>query len=368
MLRGLKILVVLIILFFSGFKPAIGLENSTNLPEVYVYVDRISDITGLKAEEFMMALKPRLTQSNVNLEFTSVQNPFLPSARNTVARLSFDPIFDNERIIQDYVVSISADPQKLKEISPILRNEVGITVSLSSHTAVDTAYAMLLLAVDQCNLAIPIFTDPKVDNSDISDTADYNLATCYLLEENYQKSIDIYQNHLYMETPKFLGINLAWLYLQTAQVNKAFDLMSSAIETAKQTNEAPETLLAVRAQLYNLTFHYDNAITDLTTALELSPTDPALYTLRGQTYLLLYEWDKVAADYNKALELDPSYADAYFYRGVLYYSILQTGQAMYTDALADFQRYLELAPDGEHATEATRYATDIQTQMNALNN
>jgi hypothetical protein len=41
---------------------------------------------------------------------------------------------------------------------------------------------------------------------------------------------------------------------------------------------------------------------------------------------------------------------------------------MYTDALADFQHYLELAPNGEHAAEATRYVTDIQTQINALNN
>ena len=40
----------------------------------------------------------------------------------------------------------------------------------------------------------------------------------------------------------------------------------------------------------------------------------------------------------------------------------------YTAALADFQRYLELAPDGEHAAEATQSAADIQTQINALNN
>ncbi len=368
MLRAFHILIALSIAFFSGFKPSITLENQKNLPEVYVYVNTISDITNVKAQGFIVALRARLTQSNINLEFTSIQNPFLPATRNTVASISFDPIINKESIIQDYVVNVSAAPPKLKETSSILSNEVGVTVSLTSPVAIDTAYAVLLLAINQCDIAIPIFANLKLDNADISDAINYNLATCYLLEGNYQKSIPIYQNLLYMDTPRFLGINLAWLYLKTGQESKAFDLMSSAIETAKQANEAPETLLAIRAQLYNLAFRYDDAITDLTAAIQLSPTYPALYVLRGQTYLLLYEWDKVAADYNKAIELDPTYADAYFYRGVLYYSILQTGQAMYTEALTDFQHYLELAANGEHAAEATRYATDIQTQINALNN
>ncbi|MCC6896506.1 MAG: tetratricopeptide repeat protein [Anaerolineae bacterium] len=144
--------------------------------------------------------------------------------------------------------------------------------------------------------------------------------------------------------------------------------MDIAINDYKYLDGNRSELFSDRAQLYNLAFRYDDAIADLTAAIELSPTNPELYTLRGQTHLLLYEWDAVLADYNKALELDPTYADAYYYRGVLYYSILQTGQEMYTAALTDFQRYLELAPEGIHAAEATRYATDIQTQINALNN
>ena len=60
-------------------------------------------------------------------------------------------------------------------------------------------------------------------------------------------------------------------------------------------------------------------------------------------------------------------ADAYFHRGVLYYSVLQTGQALREDALADFRRYLALAPDGEYAAQARDYAGRIEAELAALN-
>jgi len=123
-----------------------------------------------------------------------------------------------------------------------------------------------------------------------------------------------------------------------------------------------------RAQLYALAERYNDAIADLTTAIDLPPLDTSdLYTLRGQMYLALYEWDSALADYNTAIELDPSYADAYYQRGVLYYSILQTGVELRADALADFQHYLELAPDGYHAAEAARYVEQIAAELAALN-
>jgi tetratricopeptide (TPR) repeat protein len=116
-----------------------------------------------------------------------------------------------------------------------------------------------------------------------------------------------------------------------------------------------------------LASRYDDAIADLTVAIALEPENPELYTLRGQMYLYLYEWDSVLADYNAALALAPEYADTYYYRGILYYSILQTGQELRPEALADFQHYLELAPAGIHAAEAARYAATIQAELDALN-
>ncbi|GIL14416.1 MAG: hypothetical protein BroJett038_31360 [Chloroflexota bacterium] len=121
------------------------------------------------------------------------------------------------------------------------------------------------------------------------------------------------------------------------------------------------------AQEHALASRYDDAIADLTAALEITPQNPELHLLRGQMYLALYEWDKALTDYNAALELAPDYADAYYYRGVLYASILQTGLDTRDDALADFRRYLELAPTGDHAADAAQYVADLEAAQDALN-
>ncbi len=140
----------------------------------------------------------------------------------------------------------------------------------------------------------------------------------------------------------------------------ALVLVTSACVTREMTS------LVFRAQLYGLVERYDDAITGLTTVLELDPQNPELYLLRGQMYLALYEWDKALADYNAAIELAPDDADAYYYRGVLYASILQTGLATRDDALTDFRRYLDLAPDGDHAANAAQAITDLEAARDAL--
>lgn len=127
-----------------------------------------------------------------------------------------------------------------------------------------------------------------------------------------------------------------------------------------------ETLFhRLRSQLYALIFRYDEAIADMDAAIALDPDNPALYVERGQRILLLYEWDRVLVDYNRALELDPLYADAYYYRGILYASVPEGIDARRL-ALADFERYLELAPDDQHTADATRYAAEIQAQLSTL--
>ncbi len=127
-----------------------------------------------------------------------------------------------------------------------------------------------------------------------------------------------------------------------------------------------ETLFhRLRSQLYALAFRYDEAIADMDAAIALESDDPALYVERGQRIILLYEWDRALADYNRALELDPLYADAYYYRGILYASVPEGIDAR-RNALADFERYLDFAPNGPRAADAARYRAEIQAQLSAL--
>ena len=101
----------------------------------------------------------------------------------------------------------------------------------------------------------------------------------------------------------------------------------------------------------------DAAIRAMDAALAAEPLNPQLYVERGQRILLLFEWDRARADFDRALELDAEYADGYFYRGVLFASVPDASAR--PDAIADFEAYLRIAPEGEHADEARRFITQL---------
>ncbi|MCU0497667.1 MAG: hypothetical protein MUF87_09980 [Anaerolineae bacterium] len=160
-------------------------------------------------------------------------------------------------------------------------------------------------------------------------------------------------------------INLAWIYLQTGRAELGF------LELDRLIAAAPEHIpyYVTRAQLYALNFEFDAAIGDLDTAIGLAQRQSLdavslahLYVQRGQIRLLLYEWDRVLADYDHAIGIAPHDALAYYYRGVLYYTTLVDRER----ALPDFERYLQLAPNGEHATNAAQYLADIKAELEAL--
>jgi len=121
----------------------------------------------------------------------------------------------------------------------------------------------------------------------------------------------------------------------------------------------------IRSRLNADIFRYDEAIADMDAAIALDPDNPLLYVERGQRILLLYEWDRALADFNRALELDPDYANAYYFRGILYASVPEAVEARQL-ALDDFQRYLELAPNGQHAASAAENITSLQAQLESL--
>lgn len=288
--------------------------------------------------------------------------------------------------------------QKLSEISPLLYNSFqGLEWKLlyeqndprASQLILNFVTGLSFYVTKDCDLADMYFakveeTAPTLalETTNLKSSVQFYRGNCALIAGDFETAARFYEISRASKPTLSLftdasAVNLAWVDIKLGRSDDAFKLMDAEVARFDPQNSLfALTAFEQRSQLHALAFQYDAAIADLDLAIQyclsssrVTPTYCArYYTRRGQSYLLLYEWDKVAADYNKALELDPTYADAYFYRGVLYYSILQTGQAMYNDALADFQHYLELAPNGEHAADATRYATDIQTQMNALNN
>lgn len=187
---------------------------------------------------------------------------------------------------------------------------------------------------------------------------------CLLYRGEVDEALSWYQAE---DTNRFGIFNHAWALFQAGAQDQAIDLITAAVEQAEGREIRLLTRYVQRAHLLMSASRFDDAVADLDAALELRPNLANIYVLRGRAYLGLYEWDKSLADYDAALALNPDYAEAYFHRGVLYYSILQTGLDTRADALADFETYLERAPDGEYAEAAAAYADSIREELEALN-
>ncbi|HKD11934.1 MAG TPA: tetratricopeptide repeat protein [Thermoanaerobaculia bacterium] len=74
--------------------------------------------------------------------------------------------------------------------------------------------------------------------------------------------------------------------------------------------------------------------------------DPAIYVNVGILFLNKNDAAQATSYLGKAIELDPAQPDPYYYRGL---SLMQ--QKKYPDAKADFQKYLQIAPNGPEAKE-----------------
>ena len=91
----------------------------------------------------------------------------------------------------------------------------------------------------------------------------------------------------------------------------------------------------------------DNAIINLSKAIELNPGYVDAYYFRGLVYIIEEDYDKGIADFEKVVELDPEHTDAkvarikaYSDRGLVYFL-----EEDYDKSIADFDRAIELAPD-----------------------
>ena len=91
----------------------------------------------------------------------------------------------------------------------------------------------------------------------------------------------------------------------------------------------------------------DDALVNLSKAIDLNPNYVDAYFLRGLIYGSQYDFDKAIADFEKVVELDPSHtdakamhADAYAARGADY-----ALEKNYDKAIANFERAIELDPD-----------------------
>ncbi|MFI7016736.1 tetratricopeptide repeat protein, partial [Streptomyces sp. NPDC050164] len=97
--------------------------------------------------------------------------------------------------------------------------------------------------------------------------------------------------------------------------------------------------LGTRGETHRQAGHYDQAIADLTAALEIDPSYAWALGTRGETHRQAGHYDQAIADLTAALEIKPSYAWALGTRGETHQ---QAGH--YDQAIADLTAALEIDP------------------------
>ena len=99
----------------------------------------------------------------------------------------------------------------------------------------------------------------------------------------------------------------------------------------------PTSYAAACTNLKNLR---DQAIADLTKAIEAKPNYAEAYLVRGKAYGQKKLDDEAIADYTKALEIKPDFAEAFANRGNAY-----VRKGLVDQSLTDYTKAIELKPD-----------------------
>jgi tetratricopeptide (TPR) repeat protein len=206
--------------------------------------------------------------------------------------------------------------------------------------------------------------------------------------ERLEAGLEAYRNHDHPQALAFLDVLLEEGHLKEKQRASILGrrgltclLMGEYDQALADFNRAIELdpnyvwAIASRGVVYGQMGKYDQALADFNRAIELDPnwpgpspsrgvtypspdgeirpcaggfqprhrTRPQLawaIALRGETYRQMGKYEDALADFNRAIELDPNYAWAIARRGETYRRM-----GKYEDALADFNRAIELDPN-----------------------
>jgi len=119
--------------------------------------------------------------------------------------------------------------------------------------------------------------------------------------------------------------------------NQAFEDADTAIKLNPEIGDA----YLYRGRVYLLKGETKNALNDFTDALHRAPEcKEEVYLFCGMAYNILEYYTQAIADYNKALELNPDYTVVYFNRGNAYYHAKN-----YNPAIEDFNMALKFEQD-----------------------
>ena len=111
------------------------------------------------------------------------------------------------------------------------------------------------------------------------------------------------------------------------------------LSRAIQLDSSRARLSLGRGQIYREMKRYTEALADFSNAIGLDPDRAWTFVVRGATYRETERYAEALADYSRAIELDPGGGDAFVLRGETYRQMERP-----EDALADFNHVLNSTP------------------------
>lgn len=133
-------------------------------------------------------------------------------------------------------------------------------------------------------------------------------------------------------------------YIKQELLQEAITELTKAIELNPSLAEAYARRSYAYCALYEYiaeTIYYDTVVTDCTMAIKLDPTNASYYFNRSYIYDEGCEYEKEMIDITTAINLDHSEAYYYTIRGRLYLEQYSD----YNNAIADFSKYIQFNPD-----------------------
>lgn len=108
--------------------------------------------------------------------------------------------------------------------------------------------------------------------------------------------------------PGRVGLNHPQLtYHVTGDIDGAPALARRRRIPAVRCNPSRTPALVLRGLAYSEMERYEEALADLSRAIELDPNDADSFAERGMTYRAMGRCDEALADFTHVIELDPSY-------------------------------------------------------------
>jgi len=111
--------------------------------------------------------------------------------------------------------------------------------------------------------------------------------------------------------------------------------------------------------LYFDTKQYQLAINTYQRALEIQPNNTNIRTDLGISYFYLGMNDAAIREFQEVLKIDPNHPNAHFNLGIVFWR----GKNEPQNALKEFEKYLELCPEGPSAEDAKQNITQIKASI-----